>query len=270
MWHSHGATNVTFSSLIGIFHQQPKKVLVTSITKTASIFIALIISGCALYGQAVAIEPFPTTFLLSRKISLFQSYYNRFRIVADGVASQSLNLKAKGLQIIKEDDGLFYLRVIQPQQLDRFLRIYDDEKLIDSLPIRFITKIPLPSYSTVRRGDGHSAFYTLYFDSVMISFSFKNSLYGESIDYTYNYNELFTVTSMTVDIIKYGKVRYTEHIKGGKYTQSVKDKLREYGSFWIRPDSFAIGQLRVRDLKIQDDLGNTYTLPENSTNVIFR
>lgn len=210
------------------------------------------------HSQNYAIQAYPGE-ELEPSVTFYPSYYNTLKICIANSPDSCVRIAAKGFRIIKKAN-LFYIRS-QGVYADEYLKIFNCDTLVDSLRIFMNFDIPLPvlRFYKHQRSDFNIDYWE--FDSLYVShiFSLCNDPH-RSVNYTLNGEDMFHILSFDVVIVHDKKIIYTEHIKGSRYSETVKKTIKKDLAKYS--DEHYRSTLYVKNIIIRDDLNNKYVMPD--------
>ncbi len=183
---------------------------------------------------------------------IYNNYYNRIKLVVEGLSCSDVLLRGDSFDVKKIDDCIYYIRAISKQHTIAPIEIFDkkNNKPIAVVYIEFSDSIPLPEVNVNKpwTSKGRKSISPMS-DSVYCTSPIRDQ-----------FNDLlkFSVLSYNVEVVSRNKVIYSEKVMGYKISSGTKKYMNElrYGD-----------KVVLKSIKAKDQNGNDYLIPSKTFDI---
>ena len=178
---------------------------------------------------------------------IYNNYYNRVKLVVEGLSCSDVILKSDSFDVRKTDDCIFYIRATRKQHTIAPIEIFDkrSNKLIQRVYMEFTDSIPLPELKVNRPGGREYGYViSLSTDSIYCVAPFSDR---------YNQAMRFSVLSYEIEVISRDKTIYSQKVTGCKISKETKKQMEKM---------YAEDYFVLRKIKVKDENGNEYLIPK--------
>lgn len=192
------------------------------------------------FAQRVAIEP---VLQEGSCLKIYQTYFNKMKILVENVPCDSLIIKSTNLEIDKDSNCIYYLRILDKNDNSE-LEIYAGSKLIKEYRIIADESIPLPTIDI--NSKKKSEFGTILSDQI-------DSVFCRPIMIDkFNNAITFSVVYFKATLVREKKDLYVETIRGNHFSSKMKQQLShlKFGD-----------KLILDNIVIMDTFKNLYKVP---------
>ncbi|MVZ63767.1 hypothetical protein [Sphingobacterium humi] len=222
--------------------------------------LCFVVYSSSAFAQQMSLERLKVKFWDT--ITIYASYFNPLVLNNSKIPCEQIKIQCNGLEVIKNEDCLFHIRVIDPNY-EQTLYVINKKNglLIDSYFVNVSYDIPLPNVSFKRISTSFGS-TNYHFDSLHAYSAFPN----DDIAYKYQdiYNNEYYIKAFVIKFY-FNRRLIKSFVNIGNV---FKEEIREYGKhFVIRSKEWnkqnnIHNYFTICDIIAEDDLGNVFRLDD--------